>query len=279
MLSSCLSRLNNAPDLRHITSLEKLRTGVGFALWFLLRAVWVWVHPWDSDEPQHLHVVWSWTQGLIPYRDFFDNHTPLFHFLCAPFLMAFGVRPDIIVWMRWLIVLLNAFILWIIYRIGKNVFSTRGGLLAALLCAFSPGYFFKIGEYRTDVLWTALWLLTLLIIIEGPMTCRRAFLVGLVMDMCLCCALKTVLLLLVVTTAALVVIAYHLFASRRKNDGRTFSDHFASCIVNLGFSHGPEIILELTAPFPALPSPLRFQQPETKAPSQPRIQEPPNLLY
>lgn len=131
MLEPC--KQSNAPDLLQIRRLEKLLTGVGFALWFLLRAVCVWVQPWDSDEPQHLHVVWSWTEGLIPYRDFFDNHTPLFHVLCAPFLMAFGVRPDIIVWMRWLIVQLNAFILWIIYRIGKNVFSTRGGLLAAFL--------------------------------------------------------------------------------------------------------------------------------------------------
>lgn len=44
----------------------------------------------DSDEPQHLHVVWQWTQGLLPYRDFYDNHMPLFHLLFAPLLQAAG---------------------------------------------------------------------------------------------------------------------------------------------------------------------------------------------
>lgn len=28
----------------------------------------------NSDEPQHLHVVWELTQGQVPYRDVFDNH-------------------------------------------------------------------------------------------------------------------------------------------------------------------------------------------------------------
>ena len=54
----------------------------------------------NSDEPQHLHVVWAWTQGLVPYRDVFDNHAPLFHWLCAPLLAAFSERADIVALMR-----------------------------------------------------------------------------------------------------------------------------------------------------------------------------------
>ncbi|MEI9898034.1 MAG: hypothetical protein WDN28_30300 [Chthoniobacter sp.] len=38
----------------------------------------------DSDEPQHLHVVWAWTKGLLPYRDVFDNHAPLFQICARP---------------------------------------------------------------------------------------------------------------------------------------------------------------------------------------------------
>ena len=40
----------------------------------VLRLFYIWHYRIDSDEPQHLHVVWGWTQGLLPYRDFFDNH-------------------------------------------------------------------------------------------------------------------------------------------------------------------------------------------------------------
>ena len=69
-----------------------------------LKIVYAHVFRVDSDEPQHLHVVWGWVHGLMPYRDVFDNHMPLFQLLCAPFLWAamklFGERPDIVVIMR-----------------------------------------------------------------------------------------------------------------------------------------------------------------------------------
>ena len=54
----------------------------------------------DSDEPQHMHVAWAWTQGMVQYRDVFDNHTPLFHLLTAPLVAMFGERPDIVPLMR-----------------------------------------------------------------------------------------------------------------------------------------------------------------------------------
>jgi hypothetical protein len=47
-------------------------------LWF------IFAHRIDSDEPQHLHVMWGWTRGLVQYRDVFDNHLPLLHLLFAP---------------------------------------------------------------------------------------------------------------------------------------------------------------------------------------------------
>jgi len=39
----------------------------------LLRIVSVFHYHFDSDEPQHLHVVWGWTHGLLQYHDIFDN--------------------------------------------------------------------------------------------------------------------------------------------------------------------------------------------------------------
>src|SRR5262249_26715629 len=50
----------------------------------LLRLGAIFRYRFDSDEPQHLHVVWAWTQGLAQYRDVFDNHMPLFHLLNVP---------------------------------------------------------------------------------------------------------------------------------------------------------------------------------------------------
>jgi hypothetical protein len=66
----------------------------------LLRLLYIWHYRVDSDEPQHLHVVWAWTQGLLPYRDVFDNHSPLFQALYAPLFHLLGVRADILLPMR-----------------------------------------------------------------------------------------------------------------------------------------------------------------------------------
>ena len=62
----------------------------------VLRWFSVTSHRWNSDESQHLHVVWAWTVGKLQYLDIFDNHTPLFHILNAPLLKWLGERADII---------------------------------------------------------------------------------------------------------------------------------------------------------------------------------------
>ena len=79
----------------------------------------------SSDEPQHLHVVWAWTQHLLPYRDVFDNHMPLFHALYAPVLRALGERPDILVAMRLAMVPLWAGSLVALYALGRTLFDAR----------------------------------------------------------------------------------------------------------------------------------------------------------
>ena len=50
----------------------------------VLRLVWLNAYTLNSDEAQHAHVAWAWTQGLLPYRDVFDNHGPLFGWLHSP---------------------------------------------------------------------------------------------------------------------------------------------------------------------------------------------------
>jgi hypothetical protein len=133
----------------------------------------------DLDEPQHLHLVWAWAHGLLPYRDVFDNHGPIFHFLYSPILRILGERADIIVPMRLAVIPLWALSLGCIYRLGTAVFSRRVGLWAALFTAFYPEFFFTSTEFRTDDLWTLLWLAALVVATSGEFVPKRAFIVGL----------------------------------------------------------------------------------------------------
>ncbi len=183
-----------------ITTREWVVAAALFAVTAILRVVYVFSYPVNSDEPQHLHVVWGWTQGLLPYRDFFDNHTPLFHLLFAPLLAALGERPDILVLMRLAMIPLGIVILWSTYVIGRELFSSRMGLWAAVLTGLFPNFFIHALEFRTDVLWSALWLVALAVLIQGRPTVARCFLGGVLLGAAFSVSMKTVLLL-----AALVV--------------------------------------------------------------------------
>src|SRR6266545_1069138 len=83
-----------------------------------LRLPYVFTYPYDSDEPQHLHVAWAWTRGLLQYRDVFDNHAPLFHMLSAPLVALFGETPRILVLMRLAMIPLFVAALWGSYLLG-----------------------------------------------------------------------------------------------------------------------------------------------------------------
>src|SRR5437588_7535642 len=80
-----------------VTTLERVTFAVIVAALIALRIAYAFVYRLDSDEPQHLHVVWGWANGLLQYRDLFDNHSPLFQMLCAPLFKLFGERADIII--------------------------------------------------------------------------------------------------------------------------------------------------------------------------------------
>src|SRR5437588_11605738 len=97
----------------------------------------------DSDEPQHLHVTWGWTAGLLQYRDLFDNHAPLFHMLTAPVLALVGERPDVLLYMRAPMLILFAIVLACTYILGKRLYSSLVVIWAVLLLSLFPVFFLK----------------------------------------------------------------------------------------------------------------------------------------
>ena len=155
----------------------------------------------DSDEPQHLHVVWGWLNGFLPYRDVFDNHTPLFQFLCTPLLWLTGERAEGLIWMRFAMLPLQGVVLWCVYRLGATLFSQRTGLWAAVLTGYQHRYLLISTEFRPDDMWAALWMLALCILLTKPLTLRRAFWCGVILGASFAVSLKTTLLLISLCTA------------------------------------------------------------------------------
>lgn len=170
----------------------------------VLRGLAYFQYRFDSDEPQHLHVAWGWTAGLLQYRDLFDNHAPLFHMLTAPILRWVGERPDVLLYMRAPMLALFAIVLMATYLIGKRLYSFAVGLWAALLLSLFPPFFLKALEYRTDNLWTVFWCLAVVVLIRSPLTPPSLFVVGLLLGCAAATSMKTLLLLLTLAVSALV---------------------------------------------------------------------------
>jgi len=174
--------------------------GAAVGVGVVLRALCFFHYRLDSDEPQHLHVAWQWTQGLLQYRDFFDNHAPLFHMTMAPILALVGERADAPIWMRAPMLVFFAVVVGVTYILGRKLWSHDVGLWAAITLALFPPFFLKSLEFRTDNLWNALWMIALLLIVSG----RWRLAAGVILGLALCVSMKTILLIVTLGAAALL---------------------------------------------------------------------------
>jgi hypothetical protein len=171
----------------------------------VLRAVCYFRYRFDSDEPQHLHVAWGWTQGLVQYRDYFDNHAPLFHIVTSWILKPLGERDDILLYMRAPMLPLYAVVLWATYVIARRFWTRRVAIGSTVLLSFFPPFFLKSIEYRTDNLWNAISVVALVVLTGGPMTLARLFALGVTLGIGFCVSLKTVLLVISFAFAAVAL--------------------------------------------------------------------------
>lgn len=151
-----------------------------------LRAATILRSRYNTDEPQHLHVAWEWTQGLIPYRDFYDNHLPLFHMLVAPWLAAVGETPHILFYARLVMLPLLAAILVLTWKLAAELYDRSVAWWATLAAVFMPPLLRPTAEFRNDSLWLVLLLLSLLFMFRG-----RWLLAGVVLGTSLMVSIKT----------------------------------------------------------------------------------------
>jgi len=245
------SRGNSGVNLqKNIGVGEKSAAVIVLSLLVAIRVLYAFNYRIDSDEPQHLHVVWGWAHGLLQYRDVFDNHSPLFQMLCAPLFRAIGEHPWIVIPMRLAMLPLYLADLWFMYQIGRALYVQRWGVWMALIGGCLPAFFLVTTEFRTDDLWTSLWLAAVWLAVSAPIEGRRAFLLGLVMGACFSVSMKTTLLLLSLAIAAVAILALHAL-SRRGTDAAALVK--TSALVLAGLIIIPSILVAFFAANGALP--------------------------
>src|SRR5215831_7093133 len=169
---------------------EFIVAAVLFALMIIIRVVHITRYAFESDESQHLHVIWGWARGFVQYRDLFDNHMPLFQLIFAPIFGLIGDRSNILYLMRFIVLPLYFVTAWCTYQIGKSLFSRRAGVWAVILVGLYTRYHFVSIEFRTDNLWATLWLLCVMVLVTDALTVRRAFAAGLLLGLCFGVSMK-----------------------------------------------------------------------------------------
>jgi hypothetical protein len=200
-----------APDTAAAASLpagERATAAVLLLAAAVLRILGVWEVRFNSDEPQHAHVVWGWTRGLIQYRDFFDNHAPLFHMLWAPVLAALGESVRTLFWLRLTMLPLYAAALAVTYALGRRLLTRRAALWGTVLTALLPPFFLKTLEFRTDVPWMLLWLGAFQAATGAALGAGRLFVTGLLVGAAAAVSLKSSLLLACLLGSAVAVAAW-----------------------------------------------------------------------
>jgi dolichyl-phosphate-mannose-protein mannosyltransferase len=195
-----------------------------FVLMVALKLVNITRYRFDSDESQHMHVIWAWARGFVQYRDVFDNHMPLFQIVFAPIFGVIGDRATILYWMRFILLPMYFVAAWCTYRIGESLFSRRAGIWAVILAGFFNKYHFISFEFRTDNLWAPLWLLCIMVLVRGPLTVPRAMVAGLLLGFSFGVSMKSILLLV----SLLVGAGIALLLVGKKQLGQSWS-HLARC--------------------------------------------------
>ena len=153
-------------------------------------------HRYDIDEAQNLHLAYGWLNGEWPYRDRFDNHAPLFSMLFLPLAALFGETPHIVLFARLALFPVGLCVLWLVYRIGKELTTEELSLWAVAFCLALADWSLKSVEFRPDVLWAFFWCLAVWIFIRQ---CREPsgrgfFGLGIVLGLALCTSIKTTFL-------------------------------------------------------------------------------------
>jgi hypothetical protein len=164
---------------------------VATAGFFLARIPVIPHRIFDPDEFQHSHAAWCVFKGMVPYKDFFEHHTPWYYYVLRPFFHGFDVDSSFesarrfLIFGRGLSLVLTILSVLLVILIGRLLENRRVGVLAGLLLVGQPVFFQKTIEIRPDVLALpfflgGLWFLLrgLATSTDGARTSLRWFLAG-----------------------------------------------------------------------------------------------------
>jgi len=172
-------------------------------LLFLARQLWFCLFGClNVDEFEEFQVIWLFDQGVLPYRDFFHTHLPVYDLLLYPLYALLGPRMELPGLVRILffpvVIVIVLLIGWLAKRVTGN---SLAGWLAVALFLSSARIGRKLAEMRPDSIGLVLVFLALLLwFFSSRKDSERPglfYLCGLVLGVSLLFSQKTFLLIIV----------------------------------------------------------------------------------
>jgi hypothetical protein len=117
-----------------------------------------WLHPLNWDELEFFRATAWIAEGRVPYRDFWEHHTPLVWFLFAPFAaLTRGTGVDAVLALRWAQVPVWLATFWLVNRWMRDLGIERFARWAALALVVSSSLFMLPAvEFRVEAVPCAL---------------------------------------------------------------------------------------------------------------------------
>ncbi len=160
-------------SLRLGTKLVVLAMVLLIAVPFFLRLSLLETRGFNPDELECIHWAWCVSKGMVPYRDYFDHHTPWYHFFLSSFFRFYDVErvpAEAVAFLflaRRLTWVFAGAVLAATFFLGRAFRDARTGLVAALLLGNTAFFLSKSLEVRADVPAAALLLAAVHLALAG----------------------------------------------------------------------------------------------------------------
>lgn len=165
---------------------------------FILRLPIIFERYINPDEFEHLHAIRSVSCGMLPYRDFFEHHTPLLYFLFSPIYSFSGDNISTIFIFRLLMLVFAAGIIYLTYALSRFLYNSTVALYSIFFLSYETIFLDRTIEVRPDAPAVFFCLCAIILLIKaigsgssGARLKKYSFLSGMMLSMAFLFTQKT----------------------------------------------------------------------------------------